>query len=90
MQQLQLDSNQIFHSPFFHFALHPPPMWLEAAVRTIEAALPFFLNTIEASKMLSRKQLSAAVYTCSCYLWGDLPEICKRLLQIVAQPDYVE
>ena len=69
MQQLQLDSNQIFHSPFFHFALHPPPMWLEAAVRTIEAALPFFLNTIEASKMLSRKQLSAAVYTCSCYLW---------------------
>ena len=77
MQQLQLDSNQIFHSPFFHFALHPPPMWLEAAVRTIEAALPFFLNTIEASKMLSRKQLSAAVYTCSCYLWGDLPEICK-------------
>ena len=42
MQQLQLDSNQIFHSPFFHFALHPPPMWLEAAVRTIEAALPFF------------------------------------------------
>ena len=63
MQQLQLDSNQIFHSPFFHFALHPPPMWLEAAVRTIEAALPFFLNTIEASKILSRKQLSAAVYT---------------------------
>ena len=42
MQQLQLDINQIFHSPFFHFALHPPPMWLEAAVRTIEAALPFF------------------------------------------------
>ena len=90
MQQLQLDSNQIFHCPFFHFALHPPPMWLEAAVRTIEAALPFFLNTIEASKMLSRKQLSAAVYTCSCYLWSDLSEICNAVLQIAAKPGYVQ
>ena len=54
MQQLQLDSNQIFHSPFFHFALHPPPMWLEAAVRTIEAALPFFLNTIHRQKFCSK------------------------------------
>ena len=44
MQQLQLDINQILYSPFFHFALHPPPMWLEAAVRIIEAALSFFLN----------------------------------------------
>ena len=45
-------------------------MWLEAAVRTIEAALPFFLNTIEASKMLSRKQLSAAVYTHAVAIFG--------------------
>ena len=65
-------------------------MWLEAAVRTIEAALPFFLNTIEASKIMSWKQLGAANYTCSCYLWSDLPEICNKLMQIVAKPDYVE
>ena len=76
--------------PFFSFCSPSSPHVAWSCCENNRSCSSFFLNTIEASKILSRKQLSAAVYTCSCYLWSDLSEICKRLLQIVAKPDYVE